>query len=50
MKVGDLVYAPQYTFWGLGVIIETGKDGYLVHWFDEPVAQSWTDHETLEAL
>ena len=51
MKVGDLVHAPRYPFWGMGVVIEVGRpqDGLLIHWFDNH-EKAWIMKEGLEKL
>ncbi len=50
MQVGDLVHAPRYAFWGLGIVLELGNEKNLVYWFDEPSAETWTALEHLEIL
>ena len=51
MKVGDLVHAPRYPFWGMGVVIEVGRpqDGLKIHWFDDH-EHMWIIEGSLEKL
>ena len=58
MKVGDLVHAPRYPCWGLGMIVdrEEEADGMIcVYWFDDDEDFNcdlghWRDREDLEKL
>jgi hypothetical protein len=56
MRVGDLVHAPRYPYWGMGMIVEVGKaEDVLVCWFggdnNEPrAAEDWHDIDYLEKL
>ena len=51
MKVGDLVHAPRYPYWGMGVGIEVGRpqDGLKIHWLDDNEV-AWIMKEGLEKL
>jgi len=54
MKVGDLVHAPRYPFWGMGMVVdrEEETDGLIcVHWFDEDTMDAdWREQWQLEKL
>ena len=56
MKVGDLVHAPRYPFWGLGMIVDREASGMIcVYWFDDDEDFNcdlghWRDIEDLEKL
>jgi hypothetical protein len=51
MRVGDLVHAPRYPYWGMGVIVEVGRpqDGLLIYWFDDADTM-WVTKGSLEKL
>ncbi len=51
MKVGDLVHAPRYPFWGMGVVIGKSSTEVQVHWFDDSDCNDgWIKKEVLEKL
>jgi hypothetical protein len=58
MQVGDLVHAPRYPYWGMGMIVDREEKPWndlLVCWFggdnNEPrAAEDWHDIEDLEIL
>ena len=54
MKVGDLVHAPRYPFWGMGIVVdlEEEADGMVcVTWLGEDTMDAdWRDKEDLEKL
>ena len=57
MKVGDLVHAPRYPYWGMGIIVdcEEEEEGMVcVHWFDDVQVLfqhcDWRDKRDLEVL
>ena len=54
MKVGDLVHAPRYPYWGMGIIVdrEEEEDGMiLAYWVcEEDLVDDWVDKEDLEIL
>jgi len=57
MKVGDLVHAPRYPFWGMGIVVdlEEETDGMIcVYWLGtgtlEKIEDLWTDQQDLEIL
>ena len=49
MNVGDLVHAPRYPFWGMGVVIGKSSTEVQVHWFDDE-EDDWIKKEVLEKL
>ena len=51
MQIGDLVHAPRYPYWGLGVVIEVGRpqDGLKIYWLDDNEV-AWIIEESLEKL
>ena len=53
MKIGDLVHASHYPYWGVGMVLEVGtltyKDDLLIHWFDNNEI-IWIMIESLEKL
>jgi len=54
MKVGDLVHAPRYPYWGMGMIVEVGTgEDVLIHWFgcvETGTGYDWHDIDYLEKL
>jgi hypothetical protein len=55
MKIGDLIHAPRYPFWGLGIVVdrEEEADGMVcIQWFDDDldVRCNWQDRRDLEVL
>jgi hypothetical protein len=54
MRIGDLVHAPRYPYWGMGMIVEVGKaEDVLVCWFgcsETRAAEDWHDIDYLEKL
>ena len=56
MKVGDLVHAPRYPYWGMGMIVdrEEETDGMIcVCWFgcsSTRASEDWHDIDYLEIL
>ena len=52
MKVGDLVHAPRYPYWGMGIIVdrEEEEDGLVcVLWFGDK-EPDWRVQGALEVL
>jgi len=53
MNVGDLVHAPRYPYWGMGVIIGKSSTEVQVYWFKngtQSPAEGWHDKDYLEKL
>ena len=56
MKVGDLVHAPRYPYWGMGIVVDREEclDGMiLVQWLGTGVLKmdtGWEDQQDLEKL
>ena len=57
MQIGDLVHAPRYPFWGMGIIVdrEEEEEGMVcVYWFDDDQVLyqhcDWRDKQELEVL
>ena len=54
MQVGDLVHAPRYPYWGIGIIVDREEEAYgmiLCHWVcEEDLVDDWVDIEDLEKL
>jgi hypothetical protein len=54
MKVGDLIHAPRYPFWGMGIVVdrEEKADGLIcVRWFGRDTMDAdWRDQRDLEKL
>ena len=51
MRIGDLVHAPRYPFWGMGMVLEIGspQDGLLVYWFNNTEI-AWINKTGMEKL
>ena len=53
MKVGDLVHAPRYPFWGMGIVVDRDftLGTILAYWIcEEDLVDDWVDIEDLEKL
>ncbi len=54
MRIGDLVHAPRYPYWGIGIVVEIGNaDDVQICWFAGKMtceAMDWHDKDYLEEL
>jgi len=53
MQVGDLVHAPRYPYWGMGMVIGKSTTEVLIRWFGcsrTGEAQDWHDIDYLEVI
>ena len=54
MQVGDLVHAPQYPYWGIGMVVGKATTEVLIRWFGcnelRSLGEDWHDIDYLEVL